>query len=92
MNNQHAPPIRSLMDGALLDGDVAVISAEAAHEFIVVAGDVNDPRPFARFPEQFLDHVVMLLRPIDSAPHLPAIDQVAEDVERLDFVVAQEIE
>ena len=74
------------------DRDMAVVAAKASEEFVVVAGDVNDARAFARFAQEFLDDVVVLLRPIDSAPHLPDIDQVADDVERFEIVIAQEFE
>ncbi len=71
---------------------MAVDSAKAANEFIVIAGDVDDLCSLARGAQDFLDDVVVLLRPIDSAAELPDIDQIAHDVERADIVPAQEIE
>ena len=58
----------------------------------MIAGDINDVCAFARFAQEFLDDIVVLLRPIDSAPHLPDIDQVADDVERFEIVIAQEFQ
>ena len=92
MNDQNAPSIGGGMDEVFRDRDVAVVAAEATEEFVVVTGDINDARALARFAQEFLDDVVMLLRPIDSAPHLPDIDQIADDVERLEIVVAQEFQ
>src|SRR5688572_16166203 len=92
MNDENAPPIGGLVDGLFLDRDVAVVTAELADEIVVVARDVNDARSFARFAQEFLNDVVMLLRPVNSAPHLPDIDEIADNVERLHFVIAKEIE
>src|ERR1700682_3838814 len=91
VNNQNAPPIGGGVDEVFGDRDMAVVTAKASEEFVVVAGDVNDASAFARFAQEFLDDVVVLLRPIDSAPHLPDIDQIADDVERFEFVIAQKI-
>jgi len=74
------------------DGDVAVVTAETAEEFVVVPGDIDDAGAFAGFAEEFLDDVVMGLRPVNSAPHLPDIDQVADDVESFEFVGSKEFE
>ena len=49
-------------------------------------------RALASFAQNFLDHVVVLLRPVNSATQRPDIDQVADDVERIEIVLAQKIE
>ena len=49
-------------------------------------------RAFARLPQNFLDDIVMLLRPIDPAPELPDIDQVAHDIERADIIIPQKLQ
>jgi len=36
-----------------------------------------------------LDDVVVLLRPVNTAPQLPDVDQIADDVKRFTFVLAQ---
>ena len=92
VNNQNATPIRRSMNGMFLNRDVAVIAVKTADELVVVARDVDDPGAFARFPQNFLDDVVVLLRPVKAAAHLPDIDQIAHDIERLEIVVAQKIE
>ena len=63
----------------------------AGEKLIVVPRDVDDPGAFARFAQQFLDDVVMFLRPINPAPQRPDIDQIADDVERLELVVLQKM-
>ena len=80
------------MNCALLDLDIAVDAAKAGHEFIVVSRDVNNARSLAGFPQNFLDYVIMLLRPINSATQRPNIDQIADDVESAEIILAQKIE
>jgi hypothetical protein len=92
VNDQDTPPIRGCVDEMFGDRNVAVVAAEAGEEFVMISRDVNDARAFAGLTQEFLDDVVVLLRPIDSAPHLPGIDQVADDIERLEIVIAEEFE
>src|SRR6266496_5981214 len=80
------------MNRPLLDLDVAVGPAEVRHQLIVISGDVDYMRALASFPQNFLDHVVVLLRPVNSATQRPNIDEVAHDIERIKIVLAQKIE
>ena len=77
MNNEHPTSVRETMDGMLLHGDVAVGAVKLGEQIIVITRDVNDAGPFTRFPENLLNDVVMLLRPVNPAPQLPDVDQVA---------------
>ena len=63
-----------------------------AQEFVVIAGDIDQPRALARLPQQLLHHVVMRLRPIPARTQRPAIDNVANQIDRVGFVIAQEVE
>ena len=45
----------------------------------------------SRFPQNFLDDVIVLLWPITAAAQLPDVDQIADDVESFGFIVAQKI-
>jgi len=92
VNNQDAFTGGCYMNCALLDLDIAVDAAKAGHEFIVVSRDVNNARSLAGFPQNFLDYVIMLLRPINSATQRPNIDQIADDVESAEIILAQKIE
>ncbi len=80
------------MNRPLLDLDVAVGPAEVGHQLIVISGDVDYMRALASFAQNFLDHVVVLLRPVNSATQRPNIDQVAHDIESIEIVLAQKIE
>ena len=75
----------------LFDLDVAVNATKAAHQFIVISGDVNHARSLARFAQDFLDHIIVLLRPINSATQRPDVDQVRHDVQSSEIILAQKI-
>ena len=55
------------MSCPLLNLDVAVGATEFGHQVIVISRDLSRMRAFARFAQDFLHHVAVLLRPIDSA-------------------------
>lgn len=92
MENEKVPSIGGHVNGVLLDRDRTIGAKMAREEFVVIARDVDDSRPFARLAQNFLDDVVMLLRPIDSAPERPDINPVTDNVERIEFVHFEESE
>jgi len=57
----------------------------------VISRDVNNRHALARLAQNLLDHVVVLLWPIATASQLPDVDQIADDVELLAIVIAQEL-
>ena len=63
-----------------------------AQEFVVVAGHVDDAHALARLPQQLLHDVVVGLRPEPARAERPAVDDVADEVDGVGFVPAQEIE
>ena len=81
------------MDGVLHHLDAAEMRAViAAQEFVVIAGDVDDARALAGLPQQFLHDVVVRLRPIPGRAQRPAVDDVADEIDRFGFVTAEEVE
>src|SRR5205823_6795935 len=80
------------VNGATLDLNVSVRPAKVRYHLIVVSGNVKDARAFSRLAQNFLDDVVMSLRPVTAASHRPNVDQIANDVEVLEFVFPEEIE
>ncbi len=92
VQDENPVPVRGDMERVLLDRDRAVSPEMAGEEFVVIAGDINDPSPFARLAQNFLNHIVVLLRPVDSAPERPDINQVTDNVERVEFVLFQKSE
>lgn len=75
-----------------MDGDSARGTEETGEKLIVITRDADDPGAFARFAKELVDDVVMLLRPVDSTPQRPDVDQVAHHIERLKLVLLQENE
>ena len=80
------------MDDARDDFDGTEVAKKAGDEFIVVAGDINDARSFAPGAEKLLDYVIVGLRPVDAATERPNINEIADDVERLEFVGTEEMQ
>ena len=73
--------------------DAAEIRAEVvAQEFVVVARHVDESRPLAHLAQDLLDDVVVRLRPIPAALQPPAIDDVADEVDRVGIVMPQKVE
>jgi hypothetical protein len=92
MDHQNAFPGGSHVDCGLLDLDVAIGPTKVSDQLVVIARDINHMRALAGFAQNFLDHVVVRLWPINSAPQRPDVDQVAHDVECLKIVFAQKIQ
>ena len=92
VDDEHATSVRQTMDRMSLHGDIAVSAEKAGEHFVVVTRDANDPCALARFAKNFLDNVVVLLRPVTAAAQLPDVDQIAHYIERFAFVLAQEFE
>ena len=61
-------------------------------KLIVVAGYINHTTPFARFAQEFLNHVVMCLGPIPAAAQLPAIDDVTHQVQVIAGVFFEKVQ
>src|SRR5262249_17791148 len=53
---------------------------------------VEQADSFARLPQQLLHDVVVKLRPIPGGLELPAVDDVAHEIDGVGFVMAQEVE
>src|SRR6266496_4965168 len=82
MNHKHPAAISQTMNGMFLHGDAAVGAVKFGEQIAVVTWDVNSPGAFAEFAQNLLDDVIMLLRPVNAAPQLPDVDQVAHHIER----------
>src|SRR6185369_15830271 len=67
-------------------------AAIIARRLVVIARHVDHLGALARLAQYFLHHVVMRLRPEPTALEAPAIDDVADQIERVGLVMAQEIE
>ena len=54
---------------------------------IMIARNINYFRAFSRFTENFLNHVIVALRPIPFALQAPAIDNIADQVKLLAVII-----
>ena len=77
---EEAASIRSFMNGAFHHVHRTVLTEKAAHKFIVVSRDVDEPSAFPRLSEKLLDDIVVGLRPVDPSAQLPDINQVPHHV------------
>lgn len=66
MQNEEAAPVGRGMHSVLLDRDCAICAKMAGEKFVVIPGNIDNPRAFARFAQDLLDDVIVLLRPINS--------------------------
>src|SRR5581483_8219149 len=93
VDDEEAAPVGGFMDRGFGDVDAAEMRAViATQEFVVIAGNVDDAGALARFAQQFLYYVVMLLRPVPVGLQLPSIDDVAHQIDYVCVVIAEEIE
>src|SRR5205823_1075894 len=92
VNDKQPAPIGRVVNGVLLDRNIAVRTGECADEFVMVAGDIDNRHAFARLARNFLNDVVLWLRPENSTSQLPDIDQIADDVEFVAIIIAQELQ
>ena len=60
-----------------------VVANEITCKFIMVTGDINHTATFANAAQEFLDNVIVGLWPIPSAAQLPAVNDIAHQVQRI---------
>lgn len=65
---------------------------ELFHEFIVIAGDVDDLGLLAAFAEELLDERVIIITPVPAEAQFPAIDEVADEVKVFAIDHLEEVE
>ena len=93
MDDQQAPAVGCFVDGSVGNDYAAEMHAlELAGELVVIAGDIGDVGALARLAQQFLHDVIVALRPVPAAPQPPAIDDIADQIDDVGVMVAQEID
>ena len=92
VHHEQPPAIGGFMNRLRPDGNIAVDTGKVCAELVVIAGNPNHFRAFARFAEQFLDHVVVRLRPIPVAPQVPQVHNVADQIQPLAVVAFQKLQ
>lgn len=87
-----APPVGRGVDNVLGDLDPAEMRPIViTQEFVMISRNVVEPNAAPALSQQFLHHVIVGLRPIPARFQLPAINDVADEVDDVSFMTAQEI-
>ena len=85
--------VGGLVDGGFHHFDAAEMGAVIiAQELVVIARQINDAGALAGLPQQLLHDVVVLLRPVPAGLQLPAVDDIADEIDGIGVVVTQEVE
>src|ERR1700733_373813 len=93
MNDKITLAVGSGMDRLPPDLDPAEGQAEElTSEFVVGARDEHHPRAPPHLSEQFLDDIVMRLGPVPAGAEPPAVDDVADQVDRVRLDMAQHVQ
>ncbi len=93
VGDEEAPPVRRDVDGGAHHLDAPEGHADIfARELVVVAGDVDHAGALAHLAEQLLHDVVVALRPVPAGLQLPAVDDVADEVDGFGVVVLEEVD
>jgi hypothetical protein len=70
---EKAAPICGVVYGSRLNRHGAVVSVEAGDKFIVVPRNIDHPGPFSAGSQDFLNYVVVGLRPKDASSQRPYV-------------------
>src|SRR5262249_20633713 len=93
VNDEIPPSVSCRVDGVLDDLDAAEMHAViVAQKLVVIAGNVDDAHALARLAQELLHHALVRLRPIPARAQLPPVADVADEIDRIGVVVAQEVE
>ena len=93
MDDQQTASIGGLVNSLGFQLDAAEVqSGIIAEGLVMIARDVDDPRSVLRLLEHAADDVVVAWRPVPAFAELPAVDDVADQVERLAIGRFEEIE
>src|SRR5215469_471307 len=93
MDHQQAASVSRDVDCLVGDLDTAELQQRViAQPFVVIAGYVNDARTLTNFAQNLLDDIVVGLRPVPGFLQAPAIDDIADQINRVCIVTTQEID
>ena len=92
VHDEDFPSVPRAVDGPRHDLDVAEITGKLRDKLVMVSRNVDHPCPFARLAQDFLYDIAVRLRPVAAAAQRPDVDQVADQIEGLELMVAEELE
>jgi hypothetical protein len=61
-------------------------------EFVMISGDVNDLRFLAAFAKQLLNENILIVLPMPLRPQLPAVNEIADQVQVAAIALAQKLQ
>jgi hypothetical protein len=81
------------MNGVFHDVDAAKMGAVVvAQEFVVIAGNVDDPGALARLAQHFLHEVIVRLRPGPIGLQGPTVNDITDQINGFGIMAAQKIQ
>ncbi len=93
MQDQQLAPVCGGVDRLAPDFDAAEIeSGELAEHLVVVAGDIDHPRAALGALEDAPENVVMARGPVKFLFESPAIDNVADQIERIAVDMVEKVD
>jgi hypothetical protein len=92
VNDQHPAAVGGFMDRLLADFDARQRHAAiTAKEFVVIAGNVDDAGAFLDLVQNGVEHARVCVVPEPAFLQPPAVDDIADEIERLAIVVREEV-
>ena len=93
MDNPQPLAIGSFVDVVFLDSNLAKIETEIMpRSFVMIARNIYNASTVAGLAKQFLNYVIMFLRPEKAFLQLPAINDIVYEIEFLATCVFQKME
>ena len=93
MHDQQTAPVSSDVNRVIHHLDAPELQlCEISQPLVVIPRDIDDPRSLADLAQQLLDYIVVRLRPVPGFLQPPAVDDVADQINRLRFGESEEIE
>lgn len=92
VHDEQSTAVRRFVDGIFLERHARVVSVKGGEEFIVVADDVNDFSSLPAFAQEFLNDIVVFLRPVDAPAQGPNVDEIADKVEGVELHILEKFE
>ena len=92
VHDKQSAAVRRFVNGVFLKRHARIMPVEGGEEFVVVADNVDDFGSLPAFAQEFLNDIVVFLRPVDASTQGPDIDQVAHKLEGVEFHILQEIQ
>ena len=93
VDDEIALAVDAVMDGVFDDVDAAEMRAViVAQELVVIARHIDDLGALARLAQHLLHEVVVRLRPVPVGFQRPAVDDIADEIDGVGVVAAEEVQ